>query len=61
MEIMAKVVSGFSRDHLGTHFGKQCVLAAWEVTSSIYLKEVLDSVPGSLLGNLEIGPSFPEI
>lgn len=61
MEITVKVVSGFSGDHLGMHFGKQCILGAWKVSSSIYLKEIIDSVPGTLFGNLEIGPSFPEI
>lgn len=58
---MAKVVSGFSGHHLGVHFGNECILAAWEVSSSIYLKEVIDSVPGTLLGNLQIGPSLLEI
>lgn len=61
MEIMAKIASGFSGDHLDMHFGKQCILAVWAFSSSIYLKEVIGSVLGTLLNNLEISPSFPEI
>jgi len=38
MEIMAKDVSSCSGDHWGMHFGNQCILAAWKVSSSIYLK-----------------------